>query len=120
MNDDLLRAARRIKLQLDARASAAVIGLPPMLTQALKIQEESGELAEAVLGVLGENPRKGVTHTLDDCIDEAIDVALSALVFGYKVAPDRFDAVVSERLMYLAERAARSGAPTVTDGKAST
>lgn len=114
MTADLLGHARRIKHQLDLRATPAVSALPPMLTQALKVLEEAGELAQAVNGVLGENPRKGVTHTVDDCLHEAIDVALSALVFGVKVAGDRFADVLTERLAFLAERARLSGAPEVT------
>ncbi len=112
---DLLAAARRIKRQLDARTTPAVSALPPMLLQALKVQEEAGELAEAVNGVIGENPRKGVTHTVDDCLHEAIDVALSALVFGEKVAGDRFADVVVERLAFLTERARLSGAPDAAE-----
>lgn len=45
----------------------------------LKVAEEVGELTEALLGLSGENPRKGVTHTLADVRRELLDVALSAL-----------------------------------------
>jgi hypothetical protein len=34
-----------------------------LLLRLLKLQEEVGEVAEAVIGVTGSNPRKGTTHT---------------------------------------------------------
>jgi hypothetical protein len=44
-----------------------------------KVVEESGEAFTAFTGTLGENPRKGVTHTLEDVKKELFDVAFSAL-----------------------------------------
>lgn len=44
-----------------------------------KLTEEVGELAQAVNGLVGENPRKGVTHTMDDVLAELLDVAACAL-----------------------------------------
>jgi hypothetical protein len=44
-----------------------------------KVCEESGEVIDALGGWLGENPRKGVTHTRDDLIGELLDVAVAAL-----------------------------------------
>lgn len=46
----------------------------------LKIGEEFGEAAEAWIGYLGQNPRKGVTHSREDVIGELADVAVTALV----------------------------------------
>jgi NTP pyrophosphatase (non-canonical NTP hydrolase) len=46
----------------------------------LKVTEEAGEAAGAWIGVLGQNPRKGVTHARDDVANELADVALTALV----------------------------------------
>ncbi|MBV1850275.1 MazG-like family protein [Catellatospora sp. NEAU-YM18] len=46
----------------------------------LKVTEEAGEAARAWIGVTGQNPRKGVTHTPREVADELADVALSALV----------------------------------------
>lgn len=45
----------------------------------IKIGEEFGEVVEAMIGVSGTNPRKGVTHSYDDVINELLDVAASAL-----------------------------------------
>lgn len=44
-----------------------------------KIMEEAGEVGSAVSGLYGENPRKGVTHTIADVLDELLDVAITAL-----------------------------------------
>ncbi|AUY53579.1 MazG-like family protein [Streptomyces sp. CB01881] len=56
--------------------------------QALKLQEEAGEVAEAVIGALGANPRKGHSHDWDDVRKETCDVALSALVMLARMGGD--------------------------------
>jgi hypothetical protein len=44
-----------------------------------KVGEENGEVIEALLGAIGENPRKGLTHRFSDVERELYDVALTAL-----------------------------------------
>lgn len=44
-----------------------------------KITEETGEVTAAYLGAIGENPRKGTTHTITDVEHELLDVATAAL-----------------------------------------
>jgi hypothetical protein len=44
-----------------------------------KVCEEAGEVIDALGGYVGENPRKGVTHTREDVIGELLDTALCAL-----------------------------------------
>jgi NTP pyrophosphatase (non-canonical NTP hydrolase) len=44
-----------------------------------KLAEEVGEVVEAYGGYVGENPRKGVTHSLSDVLAELLDVAACAL-----------------------------------------
>ncbi|MEV8403588.1 MazG-like family protein [Streptomyces niveus] len=46
----------------------------------LKITEEAGEVAQAWIGVVGQNPRKGVTHTMPEVQDEVVDVMVTAAV----------------------------------------
>jgi NTP pyrophosphatase (non-canonical NTP hydrolase) len=46
----------------------------------LKLTEEAGEVAQAWIGVVGQNPRKGVTHELADVQDELVDVIVTAAV----------------------------------------
>ncbi|WP_442815879.1 MazG-like family protein [Streptomyces sp. NBC_01768] len=41
-------------------------GIPPeqdLLLRMLKLSEEVGEVAQAVIGATGQNPRKGATHS---------------------------------------------------------
>lgn len=49
------------------------------LLRVAKLAEEVGEVAEAVQGLYGANPRKGITHTVDDVKGELLDVAVTAL-----------------------------------------
>jgi NTP pyrophosphatase (non-canonical NTP hydrolase) len=44
-----------------------------------KIAEEAGEVVAAYIGATGQNPRKGMTHTIGDVEEELLDVALTAL-----------------------------------------
>lgn len=46
----------------------------------IKLAEECGEVAQAYIGMTGQNPRKGVTHTAADVASELCDVAVTALV----------------------------------------
>jgi NTP pyrophosphatase (non-canonical NTP hydrolase) len=109
----LVTAAERIARQLDQRGNPQLRGLPDLLLRALKLQEEAGELAGAVTGVLGHNPRKGHTHTWDDVLAEAVDVALTALAFAESVRPGHLREHLPQRLTDLEQRAAASGAPTI-------
>ncbi|WP_051808811.1 MazG-like family protein [Actinoplanes subtropicus] len=113
----IIDAARRITAQLDKRGNPDLTGLPETLCRALKVQEEAGEMAQAVIGVLGQNPRKGITHNWDDVVAEAIDVVMSALVFAETVTREHLEYALADRLAgrldHLARRAAASGAPDV-------
>lgn len=48
-------------------------GQETMLLRMLKLSEE---VAEAVIGVTGQNPRKGVSHTWEDVQGELCDVVI--------------------------------------------
>ncbi|CAL9589131.1 hypothetical protein SUDANB145_05189 [Streptomyces sp. enrichment culture] len=63
-------------------------GREGLLLRLLKLSEEVGEVAEAVIGVTGQNPRKGVTHTWDDVEAELCDVAITALVALRTLTPE--------------------------------
>lgn len=65
--------------------------LPPdteKLLRIMKLTEETGEVTQAVIGTLGQNPRKGVTHTWDDVRAELCDVMLTAMVALATITPD--------------------------------
>lgn len=53
-----------------------------------KAGQEAGEAMEAWFGVVGNNPRKGVSHTLDDVVDELGDTVLAALIAIASVGRD--------------------------------
>ncbi|MFJ6717343.1 MazG-like family protein [Streptomyces sp. NPDC091259] len=56
--------------------------------QILKIGEEFGEAAQAVIGAKGSNPRKGDSHTWDDVEAEVADVIVTAMVALARLRPD--------------------------------
>ncbi len=69
-------------------ANRPVGGPDGLLLRILKLSEEVGEVAEAVIGATGQNPRKGTTHTWDDVRSELCDVAVTALVALRTLTPD--------------------------------
>lgn len=80
--------------------------LPPetaTLLRLMKLSEEVGEVTQAVIGALGQNPRKGVTHTWDDVTAELCDVMVTAMVALSTITPDA-RRVFAQRLDYVATR----------------
>ncbi|MFH8553660.1 MazG-like family protein [Streptomyces celluloflavus] len=68
-----------------------------ILLQLLKIQEEAGEVAEAVIGAMGQNPRKGHSHTWKDVEAEICDVIVTGMVALTRMNPEA--ATIFERHM---------------------
>lgn len=58
------------------------------LLRVLKLSEEVGETTQAMTGVLGANPRKGITHSWQDVEAELCDVIVSAMVALATVTTD--------------------------------
>lgn len=84
--DDAWGIIREIVKWLDDSST-----LPPeteKLLRIMKLTEEAGEVTQAVTGTLGQNPRKGVTHTWEDVEAELCDVILTAMVALTTIAPD--------------------------------
>lgn len=81
-----------------------------------KIAEEHGEAIAAFIGATGQNPRKGVTHSMQDVRDELLDVAVTALA-----AYEHLDAHRGRALIELEKKittvAARAGATAPPAGK---
>ena len=69
-------------------ANRAHGGREGLLLRVLKLSEEVGEVAQAVIGATGQNPRKGVSHTWDDVRSELCDVVITAMVALRTLAPD--------------------------------
>lgn len=81
--------------------------LPPEMQtvlQIMKITEEAGEVAEAVIGVTGQNPRKGFSHDWKDVEAELCDVIVTAMVALTRVNPRARD-VFAEKLRGIERRA---------------
>jgi hypothetical protein len=78
------------------------------LYRVLKLQEEAGEVAEAVIGYAGANKRKGVTHDEEAVAKELADVVITAMValHDWVPSPERF---VKEQLQVLTDRIRREG-----------
>ncbi|MFH9728090.1 MazG-like family protein [Streptomyces sp. NPDC017254] len=83
--------------------------------QVLKLSEEVGEAAQAVIGVRAANPRKGRSHSWEQVQEEVVDAVVTGMVALSRMRPDDaaefFTAV-------LAEKAAKflppGGTPVVT------
>ncbi|WP_406727794.1 MazG-like family protein [Streptomyces sp. GD-15H] len=84
-------------------ANRAVDGREGLLLRVLKLSEEIGEVAQAVIGATGQNPRKGITHGWEDVQAELCDVALTALVALRGLTPDARE-VFARHLAGVAER----------------
>src|ERR1700734_176529 len=84
--DDAWGIIREIVKWLDHSST-----LPPdteKLLRIMKLTEEAGEVTQAVTGTLGQNPRKGVTHTWEDVEAELCDVILTPMVALSTLTPD--------------------------------
>ncbi|WP_371659456.1 MazG-like family protein [Streptomyces sp. NBC_00280] len=92
-------------------ANDAQPGREGLLLRILKLSEEVGEVAQAVIGATGQNPRKGTTHTWDDVRSELCDVALTALVALRTLTPDARE-VFTAHLERVRERSL--GGPRIT------
>ncbi|WAZ21350.1 MazG-like family protein [Streptomyces cinnabarinus] len=92
-------------------ANRPLDGREGLLLRMLKLSEEVGEVAEAVIGATGQNPRKGVTHTWDDVQAELCDVVITALVALRTLTPDTRQ-VFSDHLARVRERSLGPHSPT--------
>jgi NTP pyrophosphatase (non-canonical NTP hydrolase) len=83
---DLWAAVDDLWTWLDANRAHG--GQEGLLLRMLKLSEEVGEVAQAVIGATGQNPRKGITHTWEDVQGELCDVVITALVALRTLTPD--------------------------------
>jgi hypothetical protein len=72
-----------------------------------KVFEESGEVTEAYIGWKGINPRKGVTHSREDFLNELCDVVVTAtLALQHFIKnEDEVMQVLEDRWLYRVEKA---------------
>ena len=76
----------------------------------MKIAEETGEAVSAYIGLTGQNPRKGVTHTWEDVQGELCDVVITALVALRTLTPDTRE-VFTRHLEKVTARSLEPSAP---------
>ncbi|MCP9986943.1 MazG-like family protein [Streptomyces sudanensis] len=91
----------RLVAWLDEKSAAPADTAP--LLRVLKIVEEAGEVAEAVHGAYGSNPRKGNSHTWDDVQAELCDVILTGMVALRTLTPHA-DKTFTEHVGRIADR----------------
>ena len=72
-------AAARLSQWIDASYPATMPAELVARRRIRKLAEEVGEAGAAFGGAVGENPRKGVTHTFADMQAELLDVVVTAL-----------------------------------------
>lgn len=82
--------------------------MPGVVARVVKVQEEAGEVAQALIGFTGMNTRKGTTHDEEDVAKELADVVITAMValHDWVPSPERF---MKERLQVLTERIRNEG-----------
>jgi len=102
MEDATWETIERLVAWLD-RGSALPAETKTIL-QILKITEEAGEVAEALIGVTGQNPRKGYSHSWRDVESELCDVVITAMVALTRVNPDAARSVFRSHLAGVAAR----------------
>lgn len=72
-----------------------------------KVAEEHGEAIDVLIGLTGQNPRKGFHGGTDELIKELLDTATSALGAVEHITGNRGDSLqlLSEHLRFLIDRA---------------
>jgi hypothetical protein len=76
---DLFADITTITAWLDEKSGLRDNPQADLLSRVLKIGEEYGETVAALIGMTGQNPRKGFTHTESDVCLELADVIVTAL-----------------------------------------
>lgn len=76
------------------------------LYRILKLSEETGEVAQAVIGRNSANKRKGFTHTDEMIAEELADVIITAMVAleDYVIEPEEFFAAHVAKIRERVER----------------
>ncbi|MER6348099.1 MazG-like family protein [Streptomyces sp. NPDC001595] len=92
-------------------AAAHVPAQQRAVLQVLKIGEEFGEAAQAVIGVTGVNPRKGTSHTWEDVTAEVCDVIVTSMVALHRLG-------VADPAEVFAEHLRRTAVRTLASRKA--
>lgn len=95
----------------DEPANKAMTPLEQLLMRTVvKVGEEFGESCGAIIGVTGQNPRKGVTHTMDEFTKELLDKAATIVLGIEHVTGNKGDALymLRDHIVHLERRMAES------------
>lgn len=119
MDTTVWELVERLRDWLDEEAAPAAAG-DVRLLRVLKIGEEYGEVAEALHGALGANPRKGASHTWEDVEKELCDVIVTSMVALATITEDGAR-LLDGRVRHLVQRVlpdepASDGRRLITDG----
>jgi NTP pyrophosphatase (non-canonical NTP hydrolase) len=97
-----------IDLWLDSEASALYREQPLAQDWArvAKAGEEAGEAVDALIKLTGQNPRKGVSGTVEELLSELADVAWTGIlaIQHFTKDADVTDAVLSAKLSAILDR----------------
>ncbi|WP_445520504.1 MazG-like family protein [Streptomyces sp. NEAU-174] len=102
-------AARRSAAWLDAANGASERETQMRL---MKISEELGEVMQAYIGAVGQNPRKGITHKPEDVAAELCDVIMSAAVALHRFADSPEQAMAEHAAQVVARIEALTTSPS--------
>ena len=106
--EELLGLVEWADAHLDRDASSTYTDQPLAQDWArvAKASEEAGEAIDALIGITGQNPRKGVYGSMDDLLDELADVALTGMYAIQHFTKDRTETwrVVMDRARHHRER----------------
>lgn len=82
--------------------------LPGVIARIVKLNEEVGEVSQALIGFTGMNARKGTTHDEEQVAKELADVVITAMValHDWVPSPEMF---MKERLQVLLNRIKTEG-----------
>lgn len=81
----------------------------------IKVVEEAGEASAAYIGMTGQNPRKGITHTTANVADELCDVIIAAVALtAFSAAPP---AALTAKLDAAARRLNAPAQPSRTESE---
>lgn len=108
MNTDLFIDIATINQWLDI-ANAKIPEDSAM--RVMKIGEEYGEAVQAYIGMTGQNPRKGITHTKDDLCNELADVAITALcaiAYFNNNSPILVEGIMDDKIQVILKRVRKS------------
>ncbi|MBO8193073.1 MazG-like family protein [Streptomyces oryzae] len=103
--DGIWRTVTGLARTFDAHSDARGLEREQQWTlQVLKLSEETGEAAQAVIGVQGTNPRKGYSHAWEDVHAEVADVVITGLVALARMRPADAAAYLERQLATKASR----------------